>query len=86
LACARGAREARHPARLPDRRRRLRDGFSQDGNVFMFDFTGMAPLPEDDAERNFLVLLDEFDNFRHHPEILDRLSIEVDVRFRDDDE
>jgi hypothetical protein len=32
-----------------------------------------------------LVLLDELDNFRHHPEILDRLGIEVDVRFRDDE-
>lgn len=44
----------------------------------MFDFTGMAPLPEDDAEHKFLVLLDELDNFRHNTEILDHLRIEVD--------
>ena len=86
MECARAAREPRHPARFLDRCPRLRDRFSQDGDVFMFDFTGMAPLPEDDAEHKFLVLLDELDNFRHNTEILDHLRIEVDVRFQDDDE
>jgi len=57
-----------------------------EGDVYTFDFTGMSPLPAvDDLERRAVVLLEEIENFRRsHPEVLDRLGIEVTVGFRDE--
>jgi hypothetical protein len=47
----------------------------------------MAPLPTSNVDRRLIVLLDEIDSFqRHHPEVLDRLGIEVRVLFRDEPE
>lgn len=54
----------------------------------MFDFTGLSPLQKgNDLERRAAVLLEEIENFRrYHPEVLDRLGIQIDVRFQDDGE
>jgi hypothetical protein len=51
-------------------------------------FTGLTPKPAiDELERRAVVLLEEVENFRrHHPEVLDRLGIEVEVRFCEDAE
>jgi hypothetical protein len=58
-----------------------------DGDAYIFDFTGMMPLPVDNTRRRLMVLLDEIDNFqRHHPELLADLGIEIRVVFRDDGE
>jgi hypothetical protein len=55
------------------------------GGAYVFDFTGMTPLPTADVDRRLIVLLDEIDSLqRHHPEVLDRLGIEVRVLFRDE--
>ncbi|MCP1829120.1 hypothetical protein J2R76_005820 [Bradyrhizobium sp. USDA 4532] len=58
----------------------------QQGDTYVFDFTGMSPLPQiDDLERKAVVLLDELENFRrHHPEVLARLGIEIAVRFQEE--
>jgi hypothetical protein len=59
-----------------------------EGDVYVFDFTGMSPKPEsDDIERRAVVLLEEIENFRRfHPEVLERLGIQVSVEFADDTE
>ena len=57
----------------------------QDGTLYVFDFTGMAPLPADDLERKAIILLEEIESLRqNHPEILARLGIEVIIHFHDD--
>jgi hypothetical protein len=58
------------------------------GDTYVFDFTGLSPRPQgDDLERRAVVLLEEIENFRrHHPEVLDRLSIEIAVRFLSESE
>jgi hypothetical protein len=54
----------------------------QEENSFVFDFTGMAPLPEDDMECRLVVLLDEIESFRrYHPDILQRLGVSIEVSF-----
>jgi hypothetical protein len=58
----------------------------REGDFYVFDFTGMSPLRQDDTlERRAVVLLEEMENFRrHHLEVLDQLGVEVIIRFRDD--
>jgi hypothetical protein len=58
-----------------------------EGLAHVFDFTGTMPLPTDNLDRRLIVLLEEIDAFRrHHPEVLHRLGIEVEVSFRDEPE
>jgi hypothetical protein len=83
-------------AHVPRRRLGVPDGFRLDhkairgcirqvADSYIFDFAGMAPLPSDEIERRFVVLLEELEEVRRfHPEVLDRLGIEVRVIFRDD--
>jgi hypothetical protein len=55
--------------------------------ALVFDFTGMAlPLADDfDLERRLIILLEEIDVFQKaHPEVLDRLGIDVRISFRDE--
>jgi hypothetical protein len=57
----------------------------REGENYVFDFSGMAPLPSDDMERRAVVLLEQLEDIRRsHPEIFERLGIEVRVEFRDD--
>jgi hypothetical protein len=60
----------------------------RDGDAYAFDFTGMSPLPQGNGlERRAAVLLEEIENFRRfHPDVLDRLGIQIEVRFQDDSE
>jgi hypothetical protein len=51
----------------------------------VFDFTGMAPLPTGDLETRVVVLLEQLEDVRrNHPEVFDRLGIDVRVEFQDD--
>jgi hypothetical protein len=63
-----------------------RNCLRREGDIYVFDFTGMSPLPQNnDFERRAVVLLEEIENFRrHHPEVLDRLGIEIAVSFREE--
>lgn len=74
------------PARFNIDATKSRSCLRCEGDVYLFDFTGMSPQPPvEDLERRAVVLLEEIENFRrNHPEVLDRLGIEVTVGFRDD--
>lgn len=55
------------------------------GDTFIFDFTGMAPLPPDDLQRRAIILLDEIESLRrNHPEVLAQLGIDLKIHFHED--
>jgi hypothetical protein len=50
---------------------------------YVFDFTGMAPLPPNDLDCRFLAIVEELKNFlTYHPEVPARLGIDVNVQLR----
>jgi hypothetical protein len=60
----------------------------QEGDTYAFDFTGMGSgSSSDELERRVIVLLEDLENVRRfHPDILDRLGIDIAVNFRDEGE
>ena len=57
----------------------------RDGEFYLFDFSGIAPLPEDDLERRAAVLLEQLEDMRRlHPGVFARLGIDVQIVFRDE--
>jgi hypothetical protein len=65
---------------------RSRELARMEQDACVFDLTGLAPTASSDFDLRFLSLVETIQAFqKHHPEVAERLGVEVEVRFRDQD-